>query len=152
MPGIDVSVRRVINAPRDLVADFVCNPDNTPVWCGAINAVQWHTQRPAQPGSRLEYTGWFLGKKQCLDYEIVQISPGQAMTLVTINCVTPLEIQYNWVDADHGCLMTMATRGELAALSATDPTTAERAVRLNTNNDLQNLAQLVEGWFGSSPP
>lgn len=147
MPGIDVTVSRIIRAPRDLVADFAGNPDNAPIWQSNVAEVQWRGDRPARVGSRLSIRAWFLGQTHDFSYEITDLAPGHSMTLRALH---PVEVvtTYHWCDSDRGCRMILSSRGATDAFDSVEPPILTRAVRKAANRDLKNLANLSEAMFG----
>ena len=148
MPGIDVSVRRVINAPRDLIADFTANPDNAPVWSSNIRAVNWHSERPAQIGSKMEFETIFLGRKLSHIFEIIDLVPGKSLHMRTTDAAMTLETSYEWSDVPAGCEMTVCNRGQPDGFAKVAAPIMARAMRRSANRDLGNLARLTEAMFG----
>lgn len=147
MPGIDVTVRRDIRAPRDLVADFASNPDNAPVWNSNVLSVNWHTDRPAKTGSRFDCVTQILGRRMTYDCEITALSPGITMTLRTRGPMQ-MDTTYHWADSDAGCAMTVICRARPGGLARIAAPVLARGIRRAATQDLNNLANIAEAMFG----
>ena len=152
MPGTHIAVRRVISAPADLVADFVTNPDNAPVWHTNVTAVEWHTARPATTGSRFDVVASILGRNVTYPIEIIEFVPQERLTIRSDQSRFPLEITYEFAQTPQGCEMTITNRGQPARLSRLNAALLSRTLRREAARDLGNLARLTEAMFGPFTP
>jgi len=97
--AVDVHCELTIPRPRDEVAAYAADPDNTTSWYANIKAVEWQRPRPLAVGSRLAFIATFLGRRLSYTYEIREFVPGERLVMSTAR-------------------MTLRDRGQPSGLSA----------------------------------
>ena len=143
--AVDVDVERVISRPREEVAEFAADPDNTTLWYANIKAVEWQTPRPLAVGSRLGFVATFLGRELNYTYEIRELVPGERLVMSTEQGPFPMETTYTWEDAGSGATrMTMRNRGEPSGFAKVGAPMMTRAMRKAMGKDLERLSRLLE--------
>lgn len=142
--AVDVTCETTIPRPREEVAAYAADPDNTTSWYANIKAVEWVTPRPLSVGSRLKFVATFLGRRLEYTYEIRELVPGERLVMSTEEGPFPMETTYTWQDAGQGATrMTLRNRGEPAGFArVTAPVTA-RAMRRAMRKDLQRLSEIL---------
>jgi uncharacterized protein YndB with AHSA1/START domain len=92
--GVDVQCELTLPRPREEVAAYAADPDNTTSWYANINAVEWETPRPLAVGSRLTFIATFLGRQLSYTYEIRELVPGERLVMSTAQGPFPMETTY----------------------------------------------------------
>ncbi len=141
---IDVVCELEIPAPREEVAAYAADPDNTTSWYANIKAVEWETPRPLAVGSRLAFVASFLGRRLSYTYEIRELVPGERLVMSTAEGPFPMETTYTWADAGAGATrMTLRNRGEPAGFAKLAAAGMERAMRRAMSKDLRRLSAIL---------
>src|SRR5262245_49606258 len=99
---VDVSTEIVIDRPRDVVAAYTADPDNVPAWYANIKSVEWKTAKPLRLGSCIAFVAHFLGRRIAYTYEIVDLVPGERLTMRTAEGPFPMETTYIWKSVGEG--------------------------------------------------
>jgi hypothetical protein len=142
---VDVETRMTIARPRDEVAAFACDPDNTTAWYGNIERVEWRSPRPLQTGARLAFVARFLGRRLVYTYEVREHVPGERFVMSTAAGPFPMETTYAWADAPGGATtMTLRNRGEPAGFRSLAAPVIARAIARANRADLRRLKEILE--------
>jgi ligand-binding SRPBCC domain-containing protein len=143
--AVDVLSEIEIERPREEVAAFAADPDNATAWYANIEAVEWRSPRPLVPGSRVEFTAAFLGRRLRYTYEIMELVPGRRLVMTTAEGPFPMETTYSWEDAGTGVTrMTLRNRGEPVGFAGLAAPVLARAMRRANRSDLGRLKSLLE--------
>jgi uncharacterized membrane protein len=142
---IDVQTEIEITRPREEVAAYAADIDNTINWYENIKAVEWQTPRPLTVGSRIAFVADFLGRRLAYTYEIRELVPSERLTMRTAQGPFPMETTYTWADAAPGATrMTLRNRGEPAGFKRIAAPMMARAMRRANRKDLERLRQILE--------
>lgn len=142
---VDVTTEIDINRPRDEVAAFAADPDNTTKWYEDIKAVRWETPRPVEVGSRLAFEARFLGRRLAYTYEVRTLEPGVRLVMSTDEGPFPMETTYAWQDTPSGGThMTLRNRGEPSGFANLAAPLMAAQVRRATNRNLALLKRVLE--------
>ena len=142
---VDVRTEIVIARPRDEVAAYAVDPDNTTAWYRNILAVEWKTPPPLAVGTRLAFVARFLGRRLAYLYEVREHTPGERFVMSTSEGPFPMETTYEWEDAAAGSTrMTLRNRGEPAGFARIASPLMAPAMRRANRNDLRRLKQVLE--------
>jgi uncharacterized membrane protein len=142
---VDVTSEIVINRPKAQVSAYASNPNNAPSWYVNIKSVEWRTQPPAKVGSQIAFVAHFLGRRMAYTYEIVELSPGQALVMRTAEGPFPMETEYTWAETGTGLTrMTLRNRGTPSGFSGLVTPFIAWAMRRANQKDLALLKQLLE--------
>ena len=140
MAGVDVSCAIEIPRPREEVAAYAADPDNTTSWYANIKAVEWQTPPPVGVGTRLAFVAKFLGRRLTYTYEVRELVPGERLVMSTDEGPFPMETTYTWEDAGSGATrMTMRNRGEPSGFSKVTAPMIGAAMRRAMTADLRRL-------------
>lgn len=143
--AVDVTCEATIRRPRDEVAAYAADPDNTTSWYANIKAVEWDTPRPLSVGSRLKFVATFLGRRLAYTYEVRELVPGERLVMSTEEGPFPMETTYTWQDAGEGATrMTLRNRGEPAGFAKVTAPVMARAMRRAMSKDLQRLGEILQ--------
>jgi uncharacterized protein YndB with AHSA1/START domain len=143
--AVDVTCEATIRRPREEVAAYAADPDNTTSWYANIKAVEWETPRPLSVGSRLKFVATFLGRRLAYTYEIRELVPGERLVMSTEQGPFPMETTYTWQDAGEGATrMTLRNRGEPAGFAKVTAPVMARAMRRAMSKDLQQLGEILQ--------
>jgi uncharacterized protein YndB with AHSA1/START domain len=143
--AVDVRTEIVIDLPRDRVAGYAIDPSHAPEWYANIASVEWETPGPLGVGSRLAFVARFLGRRLAYTYEVVDLVPGERLTMRTAEGPFPMETTYTF--ADHGTAatrMTLRNRGEPKGFPALGAPLVAAAMRRAGTKDLAALKALLE--------
>src|ERR671918_1731006 len=147
--AVDVQCERTIPRPRDEVAAYAADPDNTTSWYSNIKAVEWETPPPLRVGSRLAFIASFLGRRLAYTYEIREFVPGERLVMSTAQGPFPMETTYSWEDAGDGATrMTLRNRGEPSGFRKIAAPVMARAMRRAMTKDLERLSAMLERRAG----
>jgi hypothetical protein len=61
--AVDVLTEITIGRPIDVVATYVADPSNAPVWYDNIESVEWETEPVLRVGAKVAFVAHFLGKR-----------------------------------------------------------------------------------------
>lgn len=144
--AVDVATEIVIRRPPAEVAAFASDPDNAPRWYTNIESVEWKTDPPATPGSRIAFVAHFLGRRIAYVYEVVELIPGERFVMRTAEGPFPMETAYAWTSTPEGhTRMTLRNRGTPSGFSTLAAPFLARAIRAANTKDLAALKRLLEG-------
>ena len=142
---VDVETTVEIARPRAEVAAFAADPDNVHSWYRNISRVDWLTDRPLQPGTRLAFAAEFLGRRLAYTYEVLVHEPGERLVMRTADGPFPMETTYVWADGPGGStVMALRNRGRPAGLAAIAAPALAASVRRANRGDLARLKAVLE--------
>ena len=142
---VDVSTEIVIDRPRSDVSAYAANPDNAPTWYANIKAVEWKTDPPLRVGSRIAFVAHFLGRRMAYTDEVVELIPGERLTMRTAEGPLPMETAYVWESVGEGrTRMTLRNRGTPSGFSKWMAPFMSFAMRRANQKDLALLKQRLE--------
>ena len=142
---VDVVNTVVINRPVADVSQYAADPDNAPQWYENIKSVEWKTARPVQVGSRIDFVARFLGRRLAYTYEVVELVPGQRLTMRTPGPPFPMETTYTWDDEHGATRMALRNRGTPSGFSAWLAPLMSFMVGRANRKDLALLKRRLEG-------
>jgi uncharacterized protein YndB with AHSA1/START domain len=142
---VDILCELEIPRPREEVAAYAADPDNTTSWYANIKAVEWQTPRPLAVGSRLAFVATFLGRRLSYTYEIRELVPGERLVMSTAQGPFPMETTYTWDDSGEAATrMTLRNRGEPSGFAKVAAPVMARAMRRAMNGDLRRLSEILQ--------
>jgi len=142
---VDVTTEIDIDRPRNEVAAFAADPDNTTAWYANIKSVRWETAKPVRVGSRVAFEARFLGRGLAYTYEIRELEPGVRLVMSTDEGAFPMETTYTWNDTPTGGThMTLRNRGEASGFAGLAAPIMAAQMRKSTSRDLQLLKSILE--------
>jgi uncharacterized protein YndB with AHSA1/START domain len=142
---VDVVSEIVIDRPRADVAAFASDPDNARAWYANIKAVEWRSDPPLTPGSRLAFVARFLGSRLEYVYEVRELVPGERLVMSTDDGPFAMETTYEFSDAGPGATrMTLRNRGDAARWASVATRAVAAAMRRANGKDLRRLKRLLE--------
>jgi uncharacterized membrane protein len=142
---VDVSTQIEIARPRDRVAAYAADLDNTTSWYENIERVEWETPRPLAVGSRVAFVARFLGRRLAYTYEVRELVAGERLVMSTAQGPFPMETTYTWADAGEArTRMTLRNRGEPAGFKRVAAPLMARAMRRANEKDLARLKEILE--------
>jgi uncharacterized membrane protein len=143
--AVDVHCELTIPRPRDDVAGYAADLDNTTSWYANIKAVEWQTPRPLAVGSRLAFIATFLGRRLSYTYEVRELVPGERLVMSTAQGPFPMETTYTWQDAGpEATRMTLRNRGEPSGFRKVAAPVMARAMRRAMTKDLERLSAILQ--------
>jgi hypothetical protein len=142
---VDVVTEIEIDRPRTEVAAFAADPDTATGWYENIESVEWVTSPPLGQGSKVAFVARFLARRLSYTYEIVDLVPGERLTMRTAQGPFPMETTYTWSDTPAGgTAMTLRNRGEPTGFSRVVAPVLAGAVRRANRRDLGRLKTILE--------
>ena len=137
---IDVTTAIVIARPPAVVAGFVADPTNAPVWLPHVERMEWHTPPPHRVGTRFALV---LRTMTCR-YEITGHEPGVKLVQRTDDGPFPMETTFEWEPFDGETRMTIRTRAWPTGFRRAFSGFIANATRRATAKDLRELKELLE--------
>jgi hypothetical protein len=143
--AVDVVTEIDIDRPCAEVAAYAGDPSHAAEWYVNIESVAWETPPPVRPGSRLAFVARFLGRRLAYTYEVVDVVPGERLTMRTAQGPFPMETTYVWrALGDDRTRMTLRNRGEPAGFGSLTAPALAAAMRRANRKDLAALKALLE--------
>ena len=142
---VDVTTETVVARPRAEVAAFATDPRNAPRWYANIRAVEMLTDPPVLVGSRMRFVAAFLGRTITYTYEVLELEPGERMTMSTASGPFPMTTTYVFEDAADGTRMTLRNHGSPRGFGAVAAPVMRRAIERANRKDLRAIKTLLEG-------
>ena len=141
----DVLTEVTIARPVDVVAAYAADPANAPEWYENIESVAFETPPPVAVGSRVVFVARFLRRRLAYTYEVIELVPGERLTMRTAQGPFPMQTTYTWSSASEGATrMTLHNRGEPAGFSMLVAPFMAMAIRRANRNDLRRLKTILE--------
>lgn len=145
---VDVTTVVVVARPREEVAALATDPRNAPRWYANIRSVELLTDEPVRVGSRMRFVAAFLGRTIDYTYEVVELVPGERMTMSTASGPFPMTTTYTFEDVDGGTRMTLRNHGSPSGFGAVAAPMMRRAMERANTKDLAALRALLETGGG----
>lgn len=144
MSGIDVTASTIVAAPRDVVAAYVTDHHNDPIWIGGITESELEGDPPIAVGSRVRRVASFLGKR--IDYvnEVVRLEPGSVLEMRSVKSPFPMAVTYTFEDAPGGTRTGVRVQGDPSALYRLAGPLLARQVKRSIQGDVERLKDLLE--------
>lgn len=144
MSGIDVTASTIVAAPRDVVAAYVTDHHNDPIWIGGITESELEGDAPIAVGSRVRRVASFLGKR--IDYvnEVVRLEPGSVLEMRSVKSPFPMAVTYTFEDAPGGTRTGVRVQGDPSALYRLAGPLLARQVKRSIQGDVERLKDLLE--------
>ena len=141
---VDVTTETVVARPRAEVAAFATDPRNAPRWYANIRSVELLTDPPVRVGSRMRFVAAFLGRTITYTYEVLELEPGERMTMSTESGPFPMTTTYLFEDAADGTRMTLRNHGSPRGVGAVAAPVMRRAIERANRKDLRAIKALLE--------
>jgi uncharacterized protein YndB with AHSA1/START domain len=144
MPAVDVTVETTIDLPREEVAAYATDPANDTSWILALTSACSLTDGPVGTGTRVERIASFLGRRIEYVNEVTELEPGTRLAMRSVKAPFPMEVVYEFEDAEGGTLMRIHNRGEAGGFYKLAGPVLSAAVRRGVARDLAELKRLLE--------
>lgn len=142
---VDVTVATRINRPLPEVAGYAADPSNVPTWYRRIASVEWVTEPPPVPGSRMKFCARFMGRELRYTYEIAEFRPGESLTMRTSDGPFPMNTVYTWsAIGEEATQMTLRNHGNPVGFSKLTGPLMSIAMRRAMTQDLSALKRILE--------
>jgi Polyketide cyclase / dehydrase and lipid transport len=141
--SIDVSTEVQIRRPRAQVAGYMFDPRNDLAWTQGIVACRPLSDGPLRPGSRVERTAVFLGRKFAYQYEVVA-ADGDRFVEMVVDKPFPMNVRYELEDAAGGTVARIRARGDARGFFRVARPLLARMVRRSIAADLAALRRNLE--------
>ena len=149
---VDVTTEAVVARPRAQVAAFATDPLKAPRWYANIRSVELLTDPPVRVGSRMRFVAAFLGRRIDYTYEVLELVPGERMTMSTASGPFPMTTTYSFEDVEGGTRMTLRNHGSPRGFGAVAGPVMRRAIERANRKDLDAIKTLLEAQAGSGTP
>ena len=142
---VDVRTEIIINLPKEIVAEYVSDPGNTPSWCTHIESVEWNEDAPLRAGVKIVFDERIMRRHQRYVAEVVEIIPGQKLVVETRNNSMRMETVVAWqaINESTTC-MTVWSRGIPRAFSKMISPFMALAIRSTSRRNLKQLKKMLE--------
>ncbi len=140
---VDVQVESVIARPVAEVSAYAVDPTNAPSWYVNIKSVEWRTTPPVAVGSRTDFVATFLGRRIAYTYEVLELVPGERLTMQTAQGPFPMRTTYTWAPVPEGTRMTLRNTGKPTGFARLTVPVMEIAMRRAMTKDLATLALIL---------
>ncbi len=140
---MDIKAEIAINRPPPVVAEFVMNPENGPVWQKSLVEAKVLTPPPIGKGTRVQWTARFMGRRMHYVTEVTEHVPGQCIVLKT-DKPFPMDITYRTEPDGGGSRFVARLQGGPGGLARLAAPLMHVAVKRSINGDLRRLKRLLE--------
>ena len=89
---MQLSAERRIQRPASEVAEFFFNSSNNPRWQKGMRRCEWETPPPIAVGSTYLQEASFVGRTISSRFEVTEYTPGQSITIDTIESTFPITV------------------------------------------------------------
>jgi uncharacterized protein YndB with AHSA1/START domain len=142
---VDVLTEIEISRPREEVASYASDIDNTTSWYANILAVEWKTPKPLGVGTKVAFVARFLGRRLAYTYEIRELVPNEKLVMSTSDGPFAMETTYMWDDTpDGGTRMTLRNRGNPSGFANVAAPMMVNAMRRANRKDLAKIKTILE--------
>ena len=141
--AVDVTCEVTIDRPRAAVAAYMFDPQNDVAWTTGIVACRPLTPGRLRPGSRVERTSQFLGRRFDYVYEVVA-ADGDRTVELQVNEPFPMRITYLLDDVGDGTRARIHARGDAGGFFRLATPLLGFMVRRNIGKDLARLKERLE--------
>ena len=140
----DVRVETVVAQPRTMVARYMTDWRNEPVWMKAISESQLVTAEPFGVGARVRRVASFLGKRVEYVNEVVEYDPDARLVMRSVEAPFPMTVTYEFEDADRGTRIRIRAQGDAGCFYRLAAPILSLAVRRAIEKDLANVKKALE--------
>ena len=141
---VDVTTDVMVSCPRARVAALATDPLNAPRWYANIRSVELLTDPPVRLGSRMRFVAAFLGRRIDYIYEVLELVPGERLTMSTASGPFPMTTTYSFEDVEGGTRMTLRNHGSPRGFGAVAGPVMRRAIERANRKDLDAIKALLE--------
>ncbi|MFV0458776.1 MAG: SRPBCC family protein [Actinomycetales bacterium] len=144
---VAVDVRTEIDIDRAVahVAAFAAEPGNAPRWYRRIARAEPLDGPALGVGTRTRFQATFLGRTLDYVYEITEYTPGEHLTMTTVDGPFPMTTQYVWHElTTTSCRMGLRNHGDPQGFGALTAPVVQLAMRRANQADLRALKRLIE--------
>jgi len=142
--NVDVTSETVIARPRGEVFAYAVDPSNAPRWYVNIKEIEWKTEPSLRPGSRVAFVAQFLGRRMAYTYEVIELVPGEKLSMRTAEGPFPMETTYTFSDVPGGTRMILRNHGTPSGFSVIAAPMMAAAMRRANRKDLALLKHILE--------
>ena len=104
------------------------------------------TDGPVAVGSRMRFVATFLGRTIDYTYEVVELVPGERLTMTTASGPFPMLTTYDFEDLGTGSTrMSLRNHGSPSGFGAVAALVVRVAMPRAMTKDLRALTRLLEG-------
>jgi hypothetical protein len=143
--SVDVEREVLVKRARADVAAYMFDSKNDAAWTTGIVESRPLTEGRLRPGSRVERTTKFLGRKFSYVYYVVEADDDRFVE-IRVDRPFPMQVRYELQDAANGTLARIRARGDAGWFFSLATPLLAMMVRRNIGADLENLrAELERG-------
>ncbi len=144
MGAIDVTATTTVAAPREVVAGYVMDHRNDPIWIGGISESKLQGDPPIAVGSRVRRVASFMGKRIEYVNEVTRLEPGAVLEMRSVKSPFPMVVTYAFDDAGGRTRTSVRVQGDPSALYRIAGPLLSRQVRRSVQGDLNRLKGILE--------
>jgi hypothetical protein len=143
--SVDVEREVLVKRARADVAAYMFDSKNDAAWTTGVVESRPLTEGRLRPGSRVERTTKFLGRKFSYVYYVVEADDDRFVE-IRVDRPFPMQVRYELQDAANGTLARIRARGDAGRFFSLATPLLAMMVRRNIGADLENLrAELERG-------
>ena len=142
--AIDVVAETLIECGRADVAAFAMDVAREPEWIGGVIEARQLGDGPPGKGTRVARTAKFLGRRIEYVNEIIEYEEGARLRMKSVAGPFPMEICYEFEDAEDGTLARIRVEGEASGFFRLASPLLAPMVRRSVHRDLRTLKGLLE--------
>lgn len=143
---LDVTAETTIARPREVVATYVFDNRNDPIWIGGISESELDGEPPIRVGSRVRRVASFLGKRIEYVNEVERLDPGAVLEMRSVKSPFPMRVTYAFGDTAGGdeTVARIRVQGDPGTLYRVAGPVMRRQVHRSISRDLATLKSLME--------
>ena len=140
----------VVERPIEEVFAYLTDPETLPEWQTTVLAVRLETDGPMGPGSRIEETRKFLGRRLDVTMEVLEYDAPQRFALRSRSGPVPLEVTNSLREEGEGTRIDTVIEGEPGGFFRLAETLVARAVERELRSNLETLKDVLESRAGAA--
>ena len=142
--AIDVAAETLIERGRADVTAFAMDVAHEPEWIGGVVEATQLGDGPLGEGTRVARAAKFLGRRIEYVNEIIEYEEGARLRMKSVAGPFPMEISYEFEDAEDGTLARIRVQGEASGFFRLASPLLAPMVRRSVRRDLGTLKGLLE--------
>lgn len=134
----------VINAPVEMVFDFMNNPEKELLWRPELIEVEQTSEGPINVGTTFREVMKFMGRKLVTTVEITEYVPNKVSSIKTTSGPIPFELRGIFEPVEGGTRVTMQIEGKIGGFFKVAESVVMKLAKKQMVEQFETLKKLLE--------